>query len=444
MPYTGTHASLPAGFTRDNRLNDVFVKCQDAGLDSDFTIFGSDTHTHTSPSHAPIQDGHTHFEYSDGSAGTTTGNPAGLNPLAADGHSHDVGESNSETAINQGYSITVNSTSNDPPYRKVIWLRSDGTATGVPSNGLALIESDTFPSGWTRAEGNNYLKGAASLADGTGTGGSTTHLHTSPAHTHVQDAHIHTADSEVGDSSILGGSTASNAPSGDHFHALVYSSTTAINNSTTTTISTSTSEPNYKKINIIKNSSGGFDIQNDMILFWEGLNSNIPTDFQRFDDLNGYFFKGSNENNESNVSTGGNLTHAHTASDCHPTQQAHAHTASGGAAGVLRKGSGVAIFASTNHTHNWTVYDNTATNQPAAVTIDSISSGEALPRHVKLIAVKYAPVAPSMVNASFFARSKRAQASASYRSIQSKFARNLKSYSQNSSRKSTIKRELKK
>jgi hypothetical protein len=54
-------------------------------------------------------------------------------------------------------------------------------------------------------------------------------------------------------------------------------------------------------------------------------------------------------------------------------------------------------FAANPHTHAWNVTSDVATNQSTTVTIDNITSGDALPKHRTVIYVQFNGAAPGPV-----------------------------------------------
>src|SRR5689334_4283668 len=161
VAWPSTVASIPAGWSRETTLDSRYILGAAAGADADLTTDrGSTTHTHTSPSHTPTQNSHTHAFQATGDADTSivTGTIGGV---AADViHRHDPVNSDPTTATNNGIAITVDATSNDLAYVEVIWIKSDGTPTVLPSGCVAFFASDSLPAGWSRVHGDRYLKGA--------------------------------------------------------------------------------------------------------------------------------------------------------------------------------------------------------------------------------------------------------------------------------------------
>ena len=171
--WPGTHAGIPAGWTRVTSLDDRYVKGTAAGVDPDVTG-GAATHTHTSPTHVHSIPSHNH------TTNPATGGPSsssfiedelgiGANEL----HTHTVDNSSSNSGTSGTAAATWGTTSSDPPYVAVIFISSDGTPTGIPSGAWAWWDADPLPSGWTQpvAAQDKHPKGAAAGGDGGGTGG---------------------------------------------------------------------------------------------------------------------------------------------------------------------------------------------------------------------------------------------------------------------------------
>lgn len=394
VAWPSTVASIPAGWSRETALDSRYILGASPGADTDLTTDrGSTTHTHTSPSHTPTQNSHTHTFNAAGGDATpiVTGTAAAS---AADVlHGHNDATSLAGTGTNQGVAITVNATSNDLAFATVIWIKSDGSPTTLPSGCIALYASDTFPSGWSRVNGSQYLKGAAAAADGGATGGALTHTHTSPAHTHTQNGHTHGATASAGPNvTTVGKGTGSDtvATSG-HTHSISLVSALPTNQSVTTTITATNHEPPYTQINLIQSSSTS--LPTGIIALWLGTNATVPSGWTRYTTLDGQWIKGSSADGQVGT-TGGSSQHSHTASSCQPTQDAHTHTASDpGSTGTISAApGGSSNYTVPGHTHAWTVVSTVATNIAAAVTVDLCSANAALPQHRTVILVQLAAV----------------------------------------------------
>ena len=387
--WPSTVASIPAGWVRETSIDTKYVRGAAAGGDSDLTGFGATTHVHTEAGHVPVQNSHTHNVATTAESGSRNYNIAGFNVIAIALHNHGSTASDPETATNNSGTATLNTASNDPPFRKVIWIRSDGTPTGLPDGCYAFFDSDTLPSSWARSEGNNFLKGADAAGSGTGVGGaSDSHLHTeSGTHSHSQNSHTHTGTSAANDTNA-NGSGAGTAAADGHIHTYTLNATTATNNASSISLGTSDGQPVFKKLNIIKNNTGGSSTPDQVILIWNSTNGSIPTDYARYTAMDDFFCKGCNANGEV-ATTGGAAAHNHTGT-CTTTSPTHTHTITAAAADTaVTAGSGTAGAATTGHTHTWTISSTTITHQNQALTINNNTSETNYPEYVKIIFVKF-------------------------------------------------------
>lgn len=391
--WPSTNASIPAGWTRETALDAFYIKGAAPGADANLVAaLGSATHTHTSPAHTPIQNSHTHTDSGGAAIGFGVVGGAGAVSIAMFSHTHASAVSPSATATNNSVAITVDAANNDLSFIDVIYIRSDGSPLGVPNGALGFFLSDTLPASWTRSNGNRYVKGAAAAGNGGATGGSLTHLHTSPAHTHTQNAHSHGSFNSAtpsATSTILTGATGVGSPT--HTHSLSLDAATAVNQSVTTTIGSTNFEPIFQSVNCVLNGVGAADLPVGIIGIWGGTNAAIPANWSRATILDSNFPKNSNANGESGVLTGGSHTHTHTASDCQPVQNAHTHntTAGAGATTNATVTGGSNRFTNNNHTHTWTASSDVATNQTTAVTINANTSDSAYPPHKEVIFVQF-------------------------------------------------------
>ena len=391
VAWPSTVASIPAGWTRETALDARYILGAAAGADTDLTTDrGSATHSHTSPSHTPIQNAHTHEITSTGSTGSIlAGPPPNGGTAQADGHQHASFTSNAATGTNNGIVITVDPAANELAYTEVIWIKSNGVPLTLPSGCYAFFESDTLPAGWSRVKGDRYLKGAAAASNPAADGGSNTHTHTSPAHTHTQNTHSHTATtSGSGDFALADGAGAQTHAGNAHTHAVSLSAAVPTNQSVTTSIDSGDSEPPFKKLNIV--SASAADLPTNIITLWLSTNASIPSGWSRYTAMDSKWAKGANANGESGIATGGSSQHLHLASDCQPTQNSHSHsgTATSGAS-TTGAGTGLNVMAGTAHTHVWTGGATTATNNAVAVTIDLCTVDDALPKHRTVIYIQF-------------------------------------------------------
>jgi len=396
-----TVALIPAGWSRESNLDSCYVQGAPGGLDGDLsTSRGNASHNHTSPAHTPIQNSHFHnFQTTSGPDLTQAVRATG-SLVASETHTHDIKSSATAIATNIASTMTVNnSTDNHPPYRKVIFIKSGGAATGIPAGAYAFFVSDTFPTNWARVEQDNYLLGAAAGAGGSGTGGAVTHIHTEPGHTHTQNSHSHTnttSYTEVGTANVATtGGSAITLNTTSHTHSVqIGAAAVATNQSYTVTINATNQEPLWKKLNIIKNNNAGADFPTNIICMWGGLNSAIPADWSRYTAMDGYFLKGCANDTEVGVN-GGSQAHSHTTTGCAPTQDGHDHGGVGtdlGGSGTISRRTGTGAAASLPaHIHTWSVTTKTATNNSITVAVDDCASEAAYPPYRRVIFIQYSP-----------------------------------------------------
>lgn len=398
FPWPSTAASIPSGWSRYTALDTYYVQGAPTSGDADLTARGNSNHNHTVDDHTHVQNSHTHSVSAGAGSGSINTDPTGIprNPAASVTHTHGAKNSASATAVNQNASVTLNASSNNhPPYVKVIWIESNGTPNGVPSNCYAFFESDTLPSGWSRVQGDKYLLGADASGDGGGTGGSATHTHTTTgSHNHTQNAHTHgatTSSSATGTAVGTLAAGAANIARQSHTHSISLQSATATNNSADITLQSANHEPVYRKLNIINNGTGGEDLPDGIIGCWKSTNASIPTDWERVTNFDGQFVKGANANGESDVTTGGATTHTHTADAHTHTQNAHTHTPTVGSASVTidRVLPYTSAVSTASHTHSWTVANATATNQNTVVNVNSTASEGHYPPYKRVIFIKF-------------------------------------------------------
>lgn len=397
--WPSTNASIPAGWTRETSLDGYYIQGATAGGNADLaTVRGNLTHLHTSTPHTPLQNSHTH-NFSAGSATPNTSNFSDLPSftVARGTHTHTTAASASATATNNAITITIDPFTNGLAFIQAIFIKSDGTPLGVPNGAYTYFGSDVFPTSWARVNGDRYAVAPTAGADGGATGGSNTHTHTSPAHTHTQNAHTHAvttsnANTQTVVTTVGGAATAASA---SHTHDLTFNNSTAVNNSVTTTFSTVSQEPVFKKVNLIQNNTGAVSLPGPIIAIWGSTNASIPANWSRVTQLDTYFPKNAAADGESLVTTGGSTTHTHTASDCQPTQTTHTHTSSASGpsstdGNIADTGStlGIALSLDT-HTHTWTVTSVAATNQATAVSVSTTAAEDQYPQYKRVIFIQY-------------------------------------------------------
>lgn len=345
--WPGTAGTIPAGWNRVATLDGRYVKGTAAGVDPDVTG-GALTHTHVDPGHDHSIAAHTHtatnLPVPNNGAGLTS-NAGGANPN--DQHTHSVGAGGS-TASTSGSSVaTWGTASNEPAYRAVIWIASDGTPAGLPDGAWAMWnDAGGLPTSWTHpANGKNYFpKGAAAAGDGGGSGGGGSHDHADAGHTHIWNGHSHTGVTSAAQSggTNTGGSTTfaqTVTNSATHTHSAgsgAGSGSTAGNSAASANTGSATYEPPYTKLAIVQNGTGGADTPSQIIAIWLGLLSAIPAGWVLCDgnngttDMRGQFLKGANTLAEIG-DAGGAVGHSHTSPAGHTHAYNHTHIYTTGA-----------------------------------------------------------------------------------------------------------------
>ena len=392
--WTGTHASIPTGWSRETTLDDKFPKAW--GAQNPNVTGGSNTHTHTG--------GHTHtlvahhHTYTMANCSESYAINANDPQAVSSGHNH---SSSSTTSVTNG-SLQSNgswsSVNQEPPYYTVIFIKPTGTVAALPAGICAHYYGSSAPILWNFCDGanstpdlrNKYLKGASAGANAGTTGGGTTHVHT-VTHGHTADAHYHTGTSPASSDQNRGREQGGGAvyTHKNHTHVVTSSSVvdTVSNYTKTDAGSGDTVEVAYKKLGVIKATVGS--ARKGMVGLWLGSTASVPINWVLCDGNNGTYdlrdkFVKIGAALANNNETGGANTHTHTAvSHSHTTTGAHTHTMSHGAPSATAQiggGSGGGIV-STNHTHAFSginsvsatystdnISASTVDNQPAYLT----------------------------------------------------------------------------
>jgi len=320
IPYDGTHATIPTGFTRDTRFDGKFAK----GATADLGVEGgAATHTHTSSSHTHTMTSHTH-------TGTINGTIRGpgfgdtgqnTNGLAGNQHTHSFTSSANDTATSSSTSVTYAAASNVPPNNAYIFIKSTGYSF-IPLNGIVFRKSTRAT--FTKLTNVDFVSGATTGANSGTVSGSTTNVH-NINHNHDALTHHHAdfitnyASSNIGDKSPNGA-----AMPYEHWHDVSINNSsqsfTAANVDLTTT---ETVEPAYKTLFGYKNNLGNrLPLEGDIAITTE----DVPIGWLECNgtngtpDMVGYYVRMSKNSNTEE--TGGSHTHTHAA-------QGHTHTANG-------------------------------------------------------------------------------------------------------------------
>jgi hypothetical protein len=348
--WTGTNASIPAGFSRETSLDSRHPKGTANATNPNVTG-GNANHQHTSPSHTHDIAAHTHTY----TLGNTNSNPtgSGSGSGALDGNHNHSGTSGAASAgTTVGTALTYADYSSEPPSIDVIFIKATGSSL-IPDDGVLFWASTSTPAtGYQFCDGTNgstdlrnkHLRGAGTGANAGGTGGALTNTHTI-AHTHTANGHTHTGANSGGpynNGQCQNNSNgAYNLMSPSHVHFVNLTSGTQALNSYGGSIgqqAESNIEPAYTKLNPIQNISGSSaPLKVGMVAMWLGTLASIPSGWLICDGTNGTpdmrdrHLKASNSLSE-HATTGGSNTHTH-ASQTHSHTGSSTHTHGGGGLG---------------------------------------------------------------------------------------------------------------
>lgn len=247
----------------------------------------------------------------------------------------------------------------------------------------------SIPAGWQRVTSLDarYILGAATGqdADLITNRGSLTHTHTSPAHAPLQQPHTHFFDnSGTTTSSVLSSSTtgAFSHVAAAHDHDVAESDpTTAVNNSVSITVDTTSNDLSYYTVIWIKPSSNQETLPINSIGFYD---KDILPSGWALTATNKYLKGAAGAANGG--TSGGSNTHTHTSPAHVHTQVAHSHTGiSGPPIFSVRVGSGTTQLSRNNHVHSVTLNADYGVNQAVTTTITA-SNHE--PPYMTLHAIK--------------------------------------------------------
>lgn len=387
--WTGTHATIPTGWSRETALDDKYPKAWGAAVAPNQTG-GSNTHTHTgNHTHTDISHAASHLVAFNQTNGVGAANGG---TLLAKSHAHTNTYTATMTGGNlQTTTVTWSSINQEPPYYTVIFVKPTGTVAALPAGICAHYYGTSAPVGWNFCDGanstpdlrNKYLKGATTNANAGTTGGGTTHAHT-VTHGHTADAHSHTGTSgtttNTGDGAEDGGVT----PSAQKYHTHTFwldNNTDTISNYTNTTAgSTDTVEIAYKKLGVIKATVGS--ARKGMVGLWLGSAASIPINWVLCDGNNGTHdmrdkFVKIGATLAENNGTGGSNTHTHSAiSHTHTSTGAHGHTGGTNVTTNIQScGNGTGDVVYATHTHTLaSVSTVTSTYNADNITVDTVNN----------------------------------------------------------------------
>lgn len=382
FPWPGTDAGIPTGWKRTTYLDGQYPRSVPSG-EQPGLVSGDATHSHSMPAHQHATN-HAHIVTGNTSAAvgtvTSTPNTAGTLGVPAT-HTHTRSAVNS-TNVSSGFTAAaIGTVANDPNRLEVIFVESDGTPAGIPSNALG-IAGDVSLAGWTdyaNATGR-FLKGAAPGGDGGTTAASAlpSHTHSLGAHTHTGTGHTHTSPNvgNVNGSLALTAGAVSATYSTTHSHPVTVGSTDTaalISGGAGNTDAVSPDEPPFVNVRVKQNTSGGQSLPVGIIGLWGGSLGTIPQSWKLCDGTNGTpdlldrFPKGATSS--IGVTGGSENTHTHTAPTHTHTTTGHTHTMTIGAqtgatSNVLA--SATISVANSTHTHTGSATDSTTPTVSAA------------------------------------------------------------------------------
>ena len=370
-----TNATIPAGFSRETRLDDKYPKGTADGVAPNVSG-GNSTHQHAAAaSHAHTMASHGHLLTLAHISGDGSDSDSGGSELT-DAHDHHPTIYGVSGGGLSSVSATYDAVSNDPPYVKVIFIKANSWAP-IPAEAVVLHKTTTIPAGFQQSDGTNstvdfrnkYMKGAATGADAGTTGGSTTNVHTL-SHTHTESAHTHAQwiyeAGDVDGGGRRGSGTGGRARLVHHHYVSLNASSAGITSSTPSLTTTETVEPAYKKLLAIANTAGIAKLaQFGMIGMWLGALADIPYPWRLCDgnndtiDMRDKFLKIANTSGEIG-NTGGSNTHTHASQNHTHSGGSHVHTSSttednmrhnqGGDSGANGVGGGWGVM-NTDHSH---------------------------------------------------------------------------------------------
>jgi hypothetical protein len=251
------------------------------------------------------------------------------------------------------------------PYLLTIFIKSDGTPGGFPSNAI-LYANAAPPTGWAIADGtastsnavNKMLRGPVAGADGGGTGGTgDVHAHTQ-IHTHATShAHAATVASFDSGNPDMGGSGFSTSKD-PHDHTMTPATDSTAVSSATDTSTNGSLVPAWLKVLPVQNKTGGVSHRKGLIAMWLNPLSQIPGTYQLCDGtlgtpnmVSGNYVMGAASTGEIG-NTGGSTTHGHTGAGHLHTSQPHNHAeATTSFAGLAGTGPSFGLSQDSDHSH---------------------------------------------------------------------------------------------
>jgi len=385
------NSNIPGGWARVTNFDTYFLEATNA--DPSATAGGSADHTHTSPSHVHAAGGHGHTGSTTGAASgqIATGNGAGG---AVTGHTHASTINASSAADNIGQTANLGAASNDPPYADVIWIESDGSGE-IPDGALAMFNSDTLPTNWTRTSTDRFLRGApGSSGDGGAKGGSAdSHTHTGTGHTHTENSHTHTGSADA-QNATKKSAAGTSAAAKSHTHTISAGGATPTESNDAATSGTGDGRPPFYKLNIIENQTGGAETPDNIIAMWDQSTGSVPANWVICNNsgtcptIDNVFILGASGDSQLG-NTGGGTQHTHAAGATHThsiNSHTHNFTVDNTTDEVTTSGAGQNL-ATTAHTHSLAVTEAGGNTGTATVTGDNNTADK--PSFKEMVFIQY-------------------------------------------------------
>lgn len=396
IPYDGTNASIPDGWTRDTRFDGKYVKATTSSWE---TTGGATTHTHTNSSHTHSysNNGHVHNTGTISAGGEPSKNDARHQDappweIIPAYHTHNGGNSGGMSSISiTSATASVGTASNEQSRYHYIFIKS--TKYNFYPSGAIILRNDTSnragASHFTSGNGR-YIKGASTGADAGNATDVTTHSH-SQSHSHTL-SHSHDAINSGAVSSYKLGGLNIDQIIQDHSHTVYFTQHQEVV-SNSTSVTSFTNNLAYKELHHWKATSNLLPIVGDIAFF---TGSTLPNGWSDLG-LSNVYIRGKSVG--SSLTTGGALTHTH--SDLSHSHSGSSHTHSYTTSTATNKApykDGGSSGVVGDHSHYGTT--GAGTNASTSSTSITFSTTNYEPEYinVRLIKMDYLSVGGSIIN----------------------------------------------
>ena len=384
--WAGTHAGIPAGFSRETALDSKYPKGTASAVEPN-VAGGNANHEHTvTGTHSHTMVNHTHTVTINAHS-NNVGMGGGGSPYTNASHAHDgtIASGAVTSGTTSAVGLTYSSVSNDPPYYEVIYIKSDGSR-GAPDSAIGLWDgSAVLPTNWENCNGANttpnltdkYLKGAGTGANAGATGGSYINTHTLTHGATHTSSHAH-ANVVTSTSATTGATTATGGNwLKAHAHTLSFSTTAITVSGDPSVVTTETVEPAYKKLMALQNQNGQESTPKGIIGLWKGALNAIPVGWSEVTSMREKHLKIAVDSSEIG-DIGGNNTHVHDNNvHNHSEVGTHTHTVTGLAhTGVATDGDGGGNNRSrdTATAHGYSITAEAASFNNVTTSADSVNN----------------------------------------------------------------------